>query len=91
MPQLLYGRSSRPACTHLEGLSSASTGSATARARQQRCGTCGIPIELDLFTTAAPENCFSVGRTHVLDPLHVLSEHRHQISLPGVQPSREVV
>jgi hypothetical protein len=35
--------SRRPACAHLEGLPTTSTGSATAPARQQGCRSCRIP------------------------------------------------
>ena len=42
----------------------------------------GNLFELDLLTAAAPENRLSTGCAYVLDPLHVLSEHRHQVPLP---------
>src|SRR3989454_6940506 len=41
----------------------------------------GNLFELDLLTTAARENCSSTGCTYVLDPAHVISEHRHQVPL----------
>ena len=41
----------------------------------------GKLFELDLLTTSAPENCSSTGCTYVLDPVHVISEHRHQVPL----------
>jgi len=41
----------------------------------------GNLFEVDLLTTAAPENRPSTGCPYVVDPLHVISEHRHQVPL----------
>jgi hypothetical protein len=41
----------------------------------------GHLVELDLLTGAAPENRSSTGCTYIADPLHVVSEHRHQVPL----------
>jgi hypothetical protein len=41
----------------------------------------GNLFEVDLLTTAASEHRSSPGGTDVVDPLHVLSEHRHQVPL----------
>lgn len=38
-------------------------------------------FEVDLLTPAAAERCSSTGGTHVLDPIHVFSQHRHQVPL----------
>jgi hypothetical protein len=38
-------------------------------------------FEVDLLPTAALEHRSSTGGTDVVDPLHVLSEHRHQVPL----------
>jgi hypothetical protein len=38
-------------------------------------------FEVDLLTLTALEHRSSPGCTYILDPLHVLSEHRHQIPL----------
>jgi len=35
----------------------------------------GNLFELDLLRTSAAENCSSTGGTHVLDPIHIVSEH----------------
>ena len=50
---------------------------------QDGCALAGGKLfELDLLTTTAPEeNCSSTGCTYVLDRVHVISEHRHQIPL----------
>ena len=49
---------------------------------QDRCALVGGHLfELDLLTGAAPENRSSTGCTYVVDPLHVISEHRHQVPL----------
>ena len=49
----------RPACTHLEGLPAASTGSATPRAREQGCSACGIREDrggISVFRVASPRS-----------------------------------
>src|SRR5579859_6606667 len=38
-------------------------------------------FEVDLLTIAAVEHCSSTSGTHILDPIHVPSEHRHQVPL----------
>jgi hypothetical protein len=35
-----------------------------------------------LLTTMPPEHCFPSSCTYILDPVHILSEHRHQVPLP---------
>src|SRR6266852_7991988 len=42
---------------------------------------CWNLFEVDLLTTAAPEHRSSPGCTYVVDPVHVLSEHRHHVPL----------
>jgi hypothetical protein len=50
---------------------------------QDRCALVGGNLfELDLLTAAAAENCSATGGTYVLDPVHVFSEHGHQVPLP---------
>ena len=39
-------------------------------------------FETDLFTAAAAENRAPAGGSYVVDPLHIISEHRDQVSLP---------
>jgi hypothetical protein len=41
----------------------------------------GDLFEVDLLTPAAAQQRSSTGGTHVLDPIHVLSKHRHQVPL----------
>lgn len=41
----------------------------------------GNLFELDVLTAAAAENRSSTGCPHIADPLHVVSEHRHQVPL----------
>jgi hypothetical protein len=41
----------------------------------------GNLFEVDLLTPAAAEHSSSTGCSHVLDPIHVLSKHRHQVPL----------
>lgn len=49
---------------------------------QNRCALAGGNFfELDLVTTAAPENCSSTGCRYVANPWHVIFEHRHQVPL----------
>jgi hypothetical protein len=48
---------------------------------QKGCALVGGNLfELDLLTIAAPKNRSSTGCPYVINPLHIISEHRHQIS-----------
>ncbi len=42
----------------------------------------GNLFELDVLAAAAPEYRPSTGSTYVLDPAHIIPEHRHQVPLP---------
>lgn len=72
----------RKGCIFLYGQMRSRTGCSPQVNLQDGCTLFGgYLLELDLLAAAAPENGSSTRCTYILDPAHVISEHRHQVSL----------
>jgi carboxylate-amine ligase len=69
------------ACFNPVPLSQAKAAYKTLQNRAMGALLGGDLFEVDLLPTAAAEHRSSPGGTDVVDPLHVLSEHRHQVPL----------